>query len=190
MRPTALPESTSETVVCETPARLATSTLVTLRALRDGAPVTGRELREFAAMAGTSARRASTCAVIRSTLVRMTLPFSLRSPSLLARSALLAVVLAGCAGTAASQDRAAAPATPRVAILAGSDAPDAAMVRATADAPAEVRRVDNPLDAQAAATALAGEGYDTVLAVGAQARAAVAQAAAGEVGDGTRWATH
>jgi hypothetical protein len=119
----------------------------------------------------------------------MTLPFSLRSPSLLARSALLAVVLAGCAGTAASQDRASAPAAPRVAILAGSDAPDAAMVRATrsANGPAEVRRVDNPLDAQATATALAGEGYDTVLAVGAQARAAVAQAAAGEVGDGTHW---
>jgi len=120
----------------------------------------------------------------------MTLPFSLRSPSLLARSGLLAVVLAGCAGTAASQDRAAAPAAPRVAILAGSDAPDAAMVRATrtADVTPDVRRVDGSLEAQAAATALAGEGYDTVLAIGAQARAAVAQAAAGEVGDGTRWA--
>jgi hypothetical protein len=120
----------------------------------------------------------------------MTLPFALRSPSLLARSALLAIVLAGCAGTAASQDRAAAPSASRLAILAGSDAPDAAMVRAmrTPNVAPEVRRVDGPQEAQAAATALAGEGYDTVVAVGAQARAAVAQAAAGEVGDGTRWA--
>jgi hypothetical protein len=119
----------------------------------------------------------------------MTLPFSHRSPSLLARSALLAVVLAGCAGTAASQDRAAAPAAPRVAILAGADAPDASMVRAarSADVAPEIRRVDGPQEAQAAAAALAGEGYDTVVAVGAQARAAVAQAAAGEVGDGTHW---
>jgi hypothetical protein len=177
-------------VVCDTPARFATSMLVTLRALREAAPVTGRELGEFEAIGGTSARRASTRVVIRSTLVRMTLPFSLRSPSLLARSALVAVVLAGCAGTAASQDRASAPAASRVAILAGADAPDAAMVQATrsADVAPDVRRVAGPLEAQAAAAALAGEGYDTVLAVGAQARAAVAQAAAGEVGDGMHWA--
>jgi hypothetical protein len=120
----------------------------------------------------------------------MTSAFSLRSPSLLARSALLAGVLAGCAGTAASQDRAGAPVAPRVAILAGPDAPDAAMVRTTRTASGalpDVRRVDSTLEAQAAAAALAGEGYDTVVAVGAQARAAVAQAAAGEVGDGTSW---
>jgi hypothetical protein len=51
-RPTALPERTSETVVWETPACLATSMLVTLRELREAAPVTGRELREFEAMPG------------------------------------------------------------------------------------------------------------------------------------------
>jgi hypothetical protein len=47
-----LPDRTSETVVWDTPARLATSTLVTFRGLRDAAPVTGRELREFVAMWG------------------------------------------------------------------------------------------------------------------------------------------
>jgi hypothetical protein len=52
IRPEALPEKTSETVVWLTPAFLATSTLVTLRDRRDGAPVTGRELREFAAIRG------------------------------------------------------------------------------------------------------------------------------------------
>jgi hypothetical protein len=51
-RPTALPDRTSETVVWETPARLATSTLVTVREVRDAAPVTGRELRELEAMPG------------------------------------------------------------------------------------------------------------------------------------------
>jgi hypothetical protein len=41
------------------------------------------------------------------------------------------------------------------------------------------------MEAQATAAALAGEGYDTVIGVGAQARAAIGQADAGEVGDGT-----
>jgi hypothetical protein len=116
----------------------------------------------------------------------MTLPLPLRSPTLLARSALLAVVLAGCAGTAASQERTAAPPTPRVAILAGPDARAGDLAQAT-DGAADVRRVGGSLEAQAVATALAGEGYSTVIGVGAQARAAVAQAEAGEVGDGTRW---
>jgi hypothetical protein len=48
-----LPERTSETVVWETPARLATSTLVTLRALRDAAPVTGRRVRDVLAIRGS-----------------------------------------------------------------------------------------------------------------------------------------
>ncbi|HMJ34431.1 MAG TPA: hypothetical protein VK501_10985 [Baekduia sp.] len=116
----------------------------------------------------------------------MTHPLPLRSPTLLARSALLAVVLAGCAGTAASQDRVAAVPASRVAILAGPDARAAELAGAT-DGAADVRTVGGSLEAQAVATALAGEGYTTVIGVGAQARAAVAQAAAGEVGDGTRW---
>jgi hypothetical protein len=116
----------------------------------------------------------------------MTLSFSHRSPSMLARSGLLAVALAGGAGTAASQDRSAAPATPRVAILAGPDARAADLARAT-DGAADVRHVGGALEAQAVAAALAGEGYSTVIGVGAQARAAVAQAEAGEVGDGIRW---
>jgi hypothetical protein len=116
----------------------------------------------------------------------MTHPLPLRSPRLLARSALLALVLAGCAGTAASQDRTTAAAPPRIAVLAGPDARAAELASAT-DGAADVRRVGGALEAQATATALAGEGYSTVIAVGAQARAAVAQAQAGEVGDGVRW---
>src|SRR3954451_11039028 len=106
MRPGALPENTSETVVCDTPARLATSTLVTLRGRDDGAPVTGRELREFAGIRRShhaTPWRAWTASctecVLRSTVVRMTLPHLHRSSTTLARSALVALVLAGGAGT-------------------------------------------------------------------------------------------
>jgi hypothetical protein len=113
-----------------------------------------------------------------------------RSSSLLARSALVAIALAGCAATASSHDRVAAAAPQRTAVLAGPDAAPAAVATATAGAASTVvvvHRVGGTLDAQAQATRLAAEGYDTVIGVGAQARAAVAQADAGEVGDGTRW---
>lgn len=118
----------------------------------------------------------------------MTPPHLHRSSGLLARSALVALVLAGCAGTAVSQDRVAAPAA-RTAILAGSDAPAAAVTTAAAQAgpSAEIRHASGPLDAQAQATRLAAEGYDTIVGVGADARAAVAQAASAEVGAGTTW---
>jgi hypothetical protein len=110
---------------------------------------------------------------------------------MLARSALLALVLAGCAGAAASEPRAGAPAPPRTAVLAGADAPAAAVTAASrhASGAVVVRHADGTFDAQAQATRLAAEGFDTIVGVGAQARAAVTQAAAGEVGDGTRWQT-
>jgi hypothetical protein len=119
----------------------------------------------------------------------MTLPHLHRSSTTLARSALLAVVLAGCAGTAMSQDRPAQTATPRVAVLAGEDASaaDVATAAAGAGRDAELRRANGTFEAQAQATRLAAEGYDTVIGVGAQARAAVTQADAGEVGAGTHW---
>jgi hypothetical protein len=112
-----------------------------------------------------------------------------RSTGLLARGAVVAALLAGCAGTAVSQDRADAPTPPRTAVLAGADAPSTAI--ATAAGPtATIRRTSGPLDAQAQATRLAAEGYDTIVAVGAEARAAVAQAAGGEVGaPDTVWRT-
>jgi basic membrane lipoprotein Med (substrate-binding protein (PBP1-ABC) superfamily) len=115
----------------------------------------------------------------------------LRSSSLLARSALLALVLAGCAGTAVSHDAPAPAAAPRVAILAGADASaaDVAAAAARAGDGAVVRRAGGTLDAQAQAARLAAEGYDTVVGVGPQARAAVGQAASGEVGADTRWQT-
>jgi hypothetical protein len=145
-----------------------------------------------AAPSGAAAPRATSGSqfiVIRSTLVRMTHPHLHRSSRALARSALLAVVLAGCAGAAASQERAAAPTPQRTAVLAGSDAPAAAVTAAShrTTGTVTVRHADGTFDAQAQATRLAAEGYDTVIGVGAQARAAVAQAASGEVGDGTRW---
>ena len=108
---------------------------------------------------------------------------------MLARSALLAVVLAGCAGAAASQERVDASAPQRTAILAGSDAPATAVTTAArrASGTVTIRRAAGTFDAQAQATRLAAEDYDTVIGVGAQGRAAVAQAAAGEVGDDTQW---
>jgi hypothetical protein len=121
----------------------------------------------------------------------MTPTHLLRSPSLLARSALVAAVLAGCAGTAVSHDRDAVPGPARTAVLAGPDATatDVASITDAATAPIEVRYVGGTLEAQATAAALAGEGYDTVIGVGAQARAAVGQADASELGDRTRWAS-
>jgi hypothetical protein len=121
----------------------------------------------------------------------MTLPFSHRSPTALARSALAALLLAGCAGTAASQESTRTASASRIAILASPDAPATAVARArdTAGATVTLRRVGGALDAQATALALAGEGFDTVIGVGADARAAIAQAEVGQVGDGTRWTT-
>lgn len=118
----------------------------------------------------------------------MTSPHLLRSSGVLARSALVVLVLAGCAGAAASQAPTGAQAPSRTAVLAGADAPSAA-VSAAARGAVVVRHADGSLDAQAQATRLAAEGFDTIIGVGAQARAAVTQAAAGEVGDGTRWRT-
>lgn len=119
----------------------------------------------------------------------MTPPRLPRSTGLLARGALAALILAGCAGTAASQDRATASSPSRTAVLAGADAP-AAAIGAAAGRDAVVRRASGTLDAQAQATRLAAEGYSTIVAVGAEARAAVAQAASSEVGDAdTVWRT-
>ncbi len=123
----------------------------------------------------------------------MTLPHLHRSSSTLARSALVAVVLAASAGAvaASSPERIEASPPPRTAVLAGTDAPSATVTAASqrATGTVTIRHAAGALDAQAQATRLAAEGYDTVIGVGAQARAAVAQAAAGEVGDGTDWRT-
>jgi hypothetical protein len=110
---------------------------------------------------------------------------------MLARSALLALVLAGCAGAAAFQPRADVSAPQRTAVLAAADALPPAIAAASRHAAGTVivRRADGTFDAEAQATRLAAEGYDTVVGVGAEARAAVTQAAAGEVGDGTHWQT-
>ena len=120
----------------------------------------------------------------------MTPPHLHRSSGLLARSALLALVVAATAtaSVAAQQDGGDGPAAaPRVAVLAGTDAGAADIAAATHGAGVELRRAGGTFEAQAEATRLAAEGYDTVIGVGAQARAAVSQAAAGEVGAGTHW---
>ncbi|WCB96447.1 hypothetical protein DSM104299_05206 [Baekduia alba] len=113
-----------------------------------------------------------------------------RSSGFLARSALLTLALAGCATAGAAQqgdDAEGSAGAPRIAVLAGSDASSADIAAATHGRAVVVRRASGTFEAQAQATRLAAEGYDTVIGVGAQARAAVSQADAGEVGAGTRW---
>jgi hypothetical protein len=119
----------------------------------------------------------------------MTPPHLHRSSGLLARSALLALVLAAGAGTAMSDSGTPTASPTRTAILASTDATPTALAHATATATTPtIRRTSGPLDTQAQATRLAAEGFDTIVAVGAEARAAVSQAEAGEVGgDATRW---
>lgn len=120
----------------------------------------------------------------------MTPPHLRRSSGLLARSALAALVLAGCATSAASQTGTTSTPPTRTAILAGSDAAPAAVAAATTPG-TTVRRTHGALDAQAQATRLAAEGYTTIHAVGAEARAAVSLASAAEVGTAsTTWTTH
>ncbi len=121
----------------------------------------------------------------------MTPPRLHRPSRIAARSALVALVLAGGAGAAASQEPNGTSAPQRTAVLAGADAPASAVATASRRATGSVtlRRADGTFDAQAQAARLAAEGYDTVIGVGPQARAAVAQAAAGEVGSGTDWQT-
>jgi hypothetical protein len=119
----------------------------------------------------------------------MTSPHLRRSSSLLARSAVAALLLAGGATAAVAATQDAAPGTthaPKVAVLAGSDA-SASQVGAIAPMHAAVVTTGGGLETQAQAAKLAAEGYDTVIAVGAQARAAIAQAQAGEVGAATHW---
>jgi hypothetical protein len=113
-----------------------------------------------------------------------------RTPSSIAvRAVLVAALLAGCAGTASSQESGARTAgPPRVAVLAGDDATATAIADATSGAtPRDVRRVGGLLEAQAQAAALAAEDYDVVIGIGPQARSAIAQVRAAEVGGGTRW---
>jgi hypothetical protein len=117
----------------------------------------------------------------------MTPPHLLRSTGLLARSALAALVLAGCATSAASQQETTTAPPTRTVVLAGADASPAAIASASSPG-ATVRRARGTLDAQAQATRLAAEGYTTIHAVGAEARAAVAQASSAEVGTAdTTW---
>jgi hypothetical protein len=99
--------------------------------------------------------------------------------------------LATFAGTAISGEPVHSRVPSRAAVIAGADASLPAVRRVVAGLPGRpvtVRRVGGVLEAQAQTAALAGEGYDVVIGVGAQARAAVAQAVAAEVGDGTRFA--
>lgn len=77
-------------------------------------------------------------------------------------------------------------------MLAGTDASPSAIAaaRSAAGTDVTIRRAAGSLDTQALATRLAAEGYDTIVAVGADARAAVSQAAGSELGDAnTVWRT-
>jgi hypothetical protein len=102
----------------------------------------------------------------------------------------VAALVAGGAGTAASSEEPTTKHPARVAVIAGPDASATALADALTGAGRhEVRRVGGLLEAQAQAATLAAQGYDTVVGVGAQARAAVAEAREAEVGAGTRWRT-
>jgi hypothetical protein len=120
-------------------------------------------------------------------------PLPSSSFSRLARLGALALVVAGCATTASGEPRSSAPAPARPALLAGSDVSATAVAQAARrlgvpGGPAvEIRRVGGLYEAQAQAAALAAEGYSVVTGLGGQARAAVGEAQAAEVGDGTRW---
>jgi hypothetical protein len=119
----------------------------------------------------------------------MTSPHLRRSSNLLARSAVAALLLAGgaTAAVAATQDQATGSRqAPKVAVLAGSDT-STSQIGAIAPLHAAVVRAGGTFEAQAQAARLAAQGYDTVIAIGAQARAAIAQAQAGEVGARTHW---
>jgi cytochrome c556 len=113
----------------------------------------------------------------------MTPPHLRHSTGLLARSALAALVLAGCASAGASQQSETPSSPTRTAILADTGATIPSTANAT------IRRTPNPLDAQAQATRLAAEGYTTIIAIGPSSRAAVSQAASAEVGHDTTWRT-
>jgi hypothetical protein len=109
--------------------------------------------------------------------------------------ALLAVIVAGSAATAFS-DESSTPSPPaRAAVLASADATPAQIARATAQARragAEVvvvRRAGGQWEAQAQAATLGAQHFDAVVGVGADARTAVGQAASSELSGGTRWTT-
>jgi hypothetical protein len=110
--------------------------------------------------------------------------------------ALLALLLAaGCAGTALSDESSTPSHANRAAILVSSDARPGQVSAAAEHARADgaqtvvVRPAGGPWEAQAQAAVLGSQGYDEVIAVGADARTAVGQAAASELGSGTRWTT-
>jgi hypothetical protein len=96
----------------------------------------------------------------------------------LPRVAFAAVVLATATAFADTAPHA-APSPPRVAVLAGSDVSQTAVLTAGEQASsfAAVRHVGGLQEARAEASTLAAQGYDRVLTVGAQARAAGAEAA-------------
>src|SRR5262249_9163868 len=137
IRPAALPLRTSETVVCETPARRATSTLVTLRGLG-----------EDVAMSGSHHAPGSTGSVLRSTVLRMTPP---RIALLLLTGVALA---AGSVATASSDEPTrAGPPAGRVAVIAGADV--TADTLSGVQGAATIRRVGGTEEAQAQAASLA-----------------------------------
>src|SRR5215218_8723351 len=109
MRPGALPDSTSETVVCETPARRATSTLVTLARVRGWEP----------AIPPMQSASVFTDLVLRSTVLRMTRTKSNRGRRLASAGAAVALAAGLASGALAAGD--AGPQTtdaPRIAVVA------------------------------------------------------------------------
>jgi hypothetical protein len=123
----------------------------------------------------------------------MTSFLNTRAPALAGLAATIAAVLAVGVGTALSKDADPAPAPPRTAVLAGSDASATDIADATSAAYRDgatqivVRTTGGLQEAEAQAAVLAAQGYDHVLPAGAQARTAVGQAAASELPGAGAW---
>lgn len=116
-----------------------------------------------------------------------------RAPALAGLAATIAAVLALSVGSALSKGPDPVAGPPRAAVLAGGDASASDLAHATAVAYHEgatqiaVRSTGGLQEAQAQAAALAAQGYDVVVPAGAQARAALGQAAASELPAARGW---
>jgi hypothetical protein len=122
-------------------------------------------------------------------------PYRARTTALRGVALLALIAAAGTAGTALSDESSTPSHTNRAAILASGDATAAQLSQATARARRDgarivvVRHAGGQWEAQAQAAALGAQHFDQVVGVGADARTAVGQAAASELGGGTRWTT-
>ncbi len=123
----------------------------------------------------------------------MTASLTTRAPALAALAATIAAAFAVGAGSALSKGSDPTTTPPHTAVLAGADASATDIADAVTTAyrggatHIVVRDTGGLQEAQAQAAGLAAQGYDLVVPAGAQARAAVGQAAASELHGAGDW---